>query len=345
MAWSQSQGGAETTVVTAFYSLILITSALRAVWFLIPKSYLEPSYTPSATMAFDAVNSPGWLGVFMSEMLVSVGSLCLFSIFILILVYWADILKKYFYPGARRTKPMITFLTLVSLLALSIVVNAILFLCGLYSSEGMLLVNALLLAAVSIVCVCEITIFSNKFRTVLMTLGAINQVSTESQVKRIMWITVTGNLFFATRALLEIVFGTTLLVYWYRHGSVDEVVTHTTWDIYIWVKHLSEVAILCLMLYILQSRFTTATTAQPTQLRNRHNKARINDQTINPCPMQMKTIMTMTRLWRSDQKKTFYSSRHTTIPHNLEPINTIVSFSLRVHTRKLEFHFCLTKFH
>jgi len=265
MAWSQSQGGAETTVVTAFYSLILITSALRAVWFLIPKSYLEPSYTPSATMAFDAVNSPGWLGVFMSEMLVSVGSLCLFSIFILILVYWADILKKYFYPGARRTKPMITFLTLVSLLALSIVVNAILFLCGLYSSEGMLLVNALLLAAVSIVCVCEITIFSNKFRTVLMTLGAINQVSTESQVKRIMWITVTGNLFFATRALLEIVFGTTLLVYWYRHGSVDEVVTHTTWDIYIWVKHLSEVAILCLMLYILQSRFTTATTAQPTQ--------------------------------------------------------------------------------
>jgi len=44
MVWSQSQGGAETTVVTAFYSLILLTSALRAIWFLIPKAYIEPSY-------------------------------------------------------------------------------------------------------------------------------------------------------------------------------------------------------------------------------------------------------------------------------------------------------------
>jgi hypothetical protein len=256
MAWSQSQGGAETTVVTAFYSLILLTSALRAIWFLIPKSSLEPSYVPSATMAFAAPNS-GWIGTFLSEMLVSVGSLCLFSIFILILVYWADILKKYFFPGARRTKPMVTFLTLVCTLAMVVLVNAALFLFGMYSSEAMLLVNALLLAVVSIVCVCQITIFSNKFRTVLMTLGAINQVSTESQVKRIMWITVTGNMFFATRALLEIVFSTTLVVYWYRHGNVDEVVRHSTWDVYIWIKHSSEVAILCLMLYILQSRFTT----------------------------------------------------------------------------------------
>lgn len=256
MAWSRRQGGAETTVVTAFYSLILMTSILRSIWFLIPSSVFLPSYVPVAYMAFDP-DHPSWVGAFVSEMLLAAGSLCLFSIFILILVYWADILKKYFYPGARRSKPMVTFLTLVAVLVLVEVLNAAFFLAQIYSSEGMILVNSILLASVSIVCVCEITIFSHRFRTVLKTLGAINQVSTESQVKRIVWITVTGNLFFFTRAFLEAIFAFLLIIYWHRTGTVAEAFSHELWDVYILLKHWSEVAILCLMLYILQSRFTT----------------------------------------------------------------------------------------
>mmetsp|Transcript_28314 Transcript_28314/g.57507 ORF Transcript_28314/g.57507 Transcript_28314/m.57507 type:complete len:292 (+) Transcript_28314:257-1132(+) len=255
MAWSRQQGGAETTVVTAFYSLILMTSILRAIWFLIPNSVFVPSYVPVAYMAFDP-DHPSWVGAFISEMLLSAGSLCLFSIFILILVYWADILKKYFYPGARRTKPMVTFLTLVGCLILVEILNAAFFLAQIYSSEGMILVNAIMLSSVSIVCVCEITIFSHRFRAVLKTLGAINQVSTESQVKRIVWITVTGNLFFFTRAFLEAIFAILLIIYWHRTGTVAEAFSHELWDSYILLKHWSEVAILCLMLYILQSRFT-----------------------------------------------------------------------------------------
>jgi hypothetical protein len=261
MSWSRKQGGAETTVVTAFYSLILMTSALRAVWFLIPSEAFTPSYTPKAVMAFQ---DPTWVGSFLSETLLSAGSLCLFSIFILILVYWADILKKYFYPGARRSRPMATFLWLVFCLVLVLVLNAVFFLMQFYSSEGMLLVNALLLATVSIVCVCEITIFSHRFRTVLKTLGAINQVSTESQVKRIVWITVTGNLFFFTRAFLETVFCGLLILYWHRTGTVAHIFSHKFWDTYIVLKHWSEICILVLMLYILQSRFTANNSAAAT---------------------------------------------------------------------------------
>lgn len=261
MAWSRSQGGgAETTVVTAFYSLILATSALRAIWFLIPSSWMVPSYVPSAVMAFDP-NDRSWIGAFVSQILQSAGSLCLFGIFILILVYWADILKKYFYPGARRSRPMSTFLILVVLLAAAEILNSVLYLLGVYSSEGMVLANSVLLATVSIVCVCEITIFSYRFRTVLKTLGAINQVSTESQVRRIVWITVTGNMFFFTRAFLESIFAVLLFVYWRRNGSVAEVFSHGLWDVYIALKHWSEVAILGLMLYILQSRFATSSNA------------------------------------------------------------------------------------
>jgi len=198
-----------------------------------------------------------WVGAALSELTVTAGSLTLFSIFILILVYWADILKKYFHPGSRRSLPTVTFFGLVSALLALEVINLICFLCQLYSTEGMVLFNALLLAIVSIVCVCEISIFSHRFRTVLKTLGAINQVSTDSQVRRIVWITVTGNLFFCTRALLELVFAAVLLVHYKTYGTVAKVFTHVWWDTYTLIKYWSEVTILALMLYILQSRFTT----------------------------------------------------------------------------------------
>jgi hypothetical protein len=257
MAWSRQQGGVETNVVTAFYSLILTTSTFRAIWFLIPDSFLQPSYVPHAVMAFDK-DHPSWVGGFFSEELLTAGSLSLFSIFILILVYWADILKKYFQPGSRRSRPMTTFLNIVGFLFVIELLSAVLFLLKVYSSEGMILLNSILLSTVSIICVVEITIFSHKFRTVLQTLGAINQVSTESQVKRIVWITVTGNLFFFTRAFIEAIFAFMLIIYWHKHGTVQEVFSHPLYDTYMCLKHWSEVVILALMLYILQSRFTTS---------------------------------------------------------------------------------------
>jgi len=258
MAWSNKHDGTDTSVVTAFYSLILFTSVIRSLWFLIPNSIYVASYVPKATMAF----ATSWRGVFISEILQSIGSLGLFSIFILILVYWADILKKYFQPGVQRSKPMKTFKTIVFFLFLVQAANASLFLMSFYSSEAMRLVNAVVLAAVSIICVIEITIFSHKFRTVLQTLGAINQVSTESQNKRIVWITVTGNLFFFTRAFLEVIFTYVLVIHWRQAGNVADIFSHKWWDSYMFVKHWSEVAILGLMLYILQSRFTTNNMSQ-----------------------------------------------------------------------------------
>jgi hypothetical protein len=200
------------------------------------------------------------VGAFLSEFVLTVGSLSLFSIFILILVYWADILKKYFHPASRRTIPMVTFLGLVSLLIVLEIGNVAGFFFELYTTEGMILFNSVLLAVVSIVCVCEITIFSHRFQTVLKTLGAINQVSTDSQVKRIVWITVTGNLFFFTRAALETVFCFYVFLYWKEEHTVARAFSHPWWDTYVAIRFISEITILSLMLYILQSRFATSDT-------------------------------------------------------------------------------------
>lgn len=47
---------------------------------------------------------------------------------------------------------------------------------GMYSSEVVTLLDSLMLALLSMVCVVEISIFSHRFRSVLTTLGAINEV-------------------------------------------------------------------------------------------------------------------------------------------------------------------------
>ena len=255
--------GAETTVVTAFYSLILATAVLRCIYFLVPASIWQPSYTPVAVYAWDK-DHPSWVGYTLAELTVTAGSLTLFSIFILILVYWADILKKYYNPGSRRTLPMATFLALVAALVVTEILNIVLFLLNYYTTEGMILFNAVLLAVTSAICVAEITIFSRKFQNVLKTLGAINQVSTDSQVRRIVWITVTGNLFFITRATLESVFAGYLGVYWWKNGTVDRAFSHGWWDVYTLLKYLSELTILALMLHILQSRFSSSSPSSST---------------------------------------------------------------------------------
>jgi len=71
------------------------------------------------------------------------------------------------------------------------------------------------------------------------------------------WITVTGNLFFFTRAFLETLFAVTLCVFWRQHHTVAKAFTHAWWDTFVIFKYCSEVTILALMLYILQTRFTT----------------------------------------------------------------------------------------
>lgn len=50
------------------------------------------------------------------------------------------------------------------------------FVAGMYNSEVVTLLDSIMLAILSMVCVVEISIFSHRFRSVLTTLGAINEV-------------------------------------------------------------------------------------------------------------------------------------------------------------------------
>lgn len=234
-------------VVTYFYMLYAICAVTRAVWFLVPSAVLEPSYAPRPVFAFRG----RWIGTMASEILLSSGSVALFALFILLIVMWADLLQRLYNETLTRDKPLSSFMTILGVVCLLEVANIVCFLFSVYSSEGMILVDAVLFASASIICVFELTKFSHRIRRVLQTMMGINEVSYENQIFRILSFTVIGNLFFLCRATVEAVCALSLVMFWHRNRTLEKVFNSQWWDAYILVKHWSEVAILTLIYAVL----------------------------------------------------------------------------------------------
>lgn len=282
-------------VITAFYSLIFGTAALRSIWFLIPKTAFIGSYTPTAHVAFI---TRGWLGVFISEVLLALGSLCLYAVFILIVCYWAHMLRKVEHvdaadstllatsqrvlarypkvPKARRG-PMQNFALLMLLLLVLEIANMCFFLFQIYNSQAMILFDSLLMSTLSLFALFHITLFSNRIRLLLQTIGVINANSTRAQVRRILAITIAANIFFVWRFLTEIILSFVFVYYWRVNKSFDVAVTHEYWDLYIDAKHWSEMAVLLLELLISTAIPAPSTSNVPSRTRRTGEYSRITE--------------------------------------------------------------------
>ncbi len=67
---------------------------IKEIWFVVPGNVWSMYYTLHAVMAFDPNDESRWVLQFIEVLLEGLGSLSLLSIFILILVYWTDILRS-----------------------------------------------------------------------------------------------------------------------------------------------------------------------------------------------------------------------------------------------------------
>lgn len=282
-------------VITAFYSLIFSTAILRSIWFFIPKTIMMGSYIPTAHVAF--VTS-GWMGVFISEVVLALGSLSLYAVFILIVCYWAHMLRKVEHVDAAdstllatsqrvlarypklpksRRGPMQNFALLMLLLLLLETLNILFFLFQIYNSEAMILFDSLFMSAVSIGCLVQITIFSNRIRNLLQIIGVINANSTRAQVRRILAITIAANIFFIWRFLTEIVLSLVFLYYWRVDGSFNVPMSHEYWSVYLDAKHWSEMAVLLLELLISTAIPAPAASTMPSRSRRTGEYHRITE--------------------------------------------------------------------
>jgi hypothetical protein len=224
--FSPSGGG---KVITLFFSLITLTALMRAIWFLIPSTSLEETYSPIPIKAFE---TRGWKGILISEILLAMGSLSLYGVFLLVICYWAHMLQKVENPEVPETNyllpqsgsnyqtirskrgPMETFGLMMLFLSGVECLNIILFVFRFYNSEAMILFDSLLFSITSLATLIAISLFSNRIRVVLTMMGVINGNSTKPQVRRILAITVAANIFFGLRLLIEVSISLYLISLW-----------------------------------------------------------------------------------------------------------------------------------
>lgn len=207
-------------VITAFYGLIAATAGIRAVWFFVPSTYLEGSYTPLPVVVLD----PNWLGIFVSELMLAAGSLALYSIFILIACYWSHMLRKVDASSDARSRligqttpkrgPMETFFLKMAVIVSFQALSILLFLSGRFNSEEMILYDAVFLSLVSLATMIEIFLFSHRIRVVLVTISNVNANNARPQIRRILAITFAAGFFFSTRVIIELAFSITVIILW-----------------------------------------------------------------------------------------------------------------------------------
>lgn len=215
-------------VITTFYFLITLTASLRAIWFLIPSSILEGSYIPEPIFAFE---SKKWLGYLMSEILLCLGSIALYSVFILVVSYWAYILRKSSIESTSvrsfvgRTSANVvvtrrgairTFLNVLMIILFVQTINIILFIYQMYNIQILVLLDSLLLSLISVVSMGYLAVYSQKIRSVMKMIGrrTTNHESSqlvETQIDRIFMITVVAVIFFIGRVAIELSFAITAI--------------------------------------------------------------------------------------------------------------------------------------
>lgn len=308
IAYFDITGGGK--VVTAFYFLIFLGSILRII-FLFSElssgedntaggfSYIDNSYRSHGNQTqinFGDQNSfhlsepswafrtPRWRYVIVSEVLHSLGTLLIFSVFLLVTCHWLHMLRKIDRDASKNTTvsstnpssaryavkvsrgaptssaasrggpltpvrvagnapgraitpkrgaavatpvrrtvvtpmpvrpvvppvtthvgPFTTFSVFMLTLLCAAGLNILLFLRGVYSSEGLMLYDNAYLSLTSVALLLALQEFSSRIRAALRTIGVMSERPTETQSRRILYITATAYLFFLTRAALELV--------------------------------------------------------------------------------------------------------------------------------------------
>mmetsp|Transcript_25988 Transcript_25988/g.34093 ORF Transcript_25988/g.34093 Transcript_25988/m.34093 type:complete len:316 (+) Transcript_25988:106-1053(+) len=283
-----SRKGRSAQIVQVFFLLILLTAILRAAYFLLPVEGLRTDYPGIHLSLYTFIGC---------QLVLCAGTLSFFAIFILIVVSWAEILRKVMKDGTKAKDPVQSCLFLSSCIGIVQVLNLVFVWEAWYPSAGGVCCGMFLYVLISCICLVELNLFSYRFRHALETLGAINQVSTGPQIRRICIITAAGNAFFLIRAVLEATVGLIIYIDLKEGKQFESNISEIHWDMYKLVAHGAELA----LLFILMKIFQINSASKGLSMKNKHKMS------ISQPP---ETLLIASRISREDNNDSSYGTLH-----------------------------------
>jgi hypothetical protein len=143
---------------------------------------MEISYSPNPSIAYE---TNGWQGVLVSEILLSLGTIALYGVFILIACYWYNMLLKIdiednieiHRKGNKRMGTLKIFFMVLFITLLIQSCNVLLFIYQWYNSNQMLVIDSVIIIFISLTSIGVINLLSKKIRKVLTSITQINSQS------------------------------------------------------------------------------------------------------------------------------------------------------------------------
>lgn len=240
MHWQSPSRQAATL---GFYLLMGLAALTRVLWFATPYGVMSVLVEPEKIMMGDE----GWIMFLTAEVVELVGSFLIYSIFVLIVVFWADMLRRLFTNGNIRSHPLKLFFFVLWMIIFIQAIGFGLFTMRKVDSFWLMMYDDIVLCLLSFGSLVAVLVYSFRMKTVLQAFLEVSQIDTTDRIKAVNWATSICAFFLVVNSL----FLCYSIVSLAQFDQVGVFLQPKWWWLFVASKHLVEILVLYFLLYTL----------------------------------------------------------------------------------------------
>jgi hypothetical protein len=238
------QSTSTETATIGFYLLMGLAALTRTLWFATSYGIISMILEQTEIMMGDE----GWERFLLTEAVEMLGSFFIYSIFVLIVVFWADMLRRLFTHEHVRSHPLRNFCFILgSVLCLQAFGFGI-FMLQKASSFWLMTYDAIILCGLTFGCLVSILIYSYRMRTVLQAFLDVSHIDTTDRIKAVNWAT-SISVFFLVVNSIYLCYSIISLVFFHQVDAFLD--SKRWWWVLVAYKHLIEIFVLYSLLFTL----------------------------------------------------------------------------------------------
>ncbi|RLN48018.1 hypothetical protein BBJ28_00000403 [Nothophytophthora sp. Chile5] len=238
-----AQSPSRQAATLGFYLLMGLAALTRVLWFATPYGVLSVLVEPPRLMMGDA----GCAQFLAAEAVELLGSCLLYGVFVLIVVFWADMLRRLFTHESVRSHPLrLFFLVLVAIMTIQAVGFAV-FVAKREDSYWLMIYDDVVMCLLSIGALAAVLVYSFRMKTVLQAFLEVSQIDTTDRIKAVNWATSICAFFLVSNGVF-LIYSIVSLAHFHEAGAYLQ---SKWWWLFVAAKHLVEIFVLYFLLYTL----------------------------------------------------------------------------------------------
>ncbi|CEG38190.1 uncharacterized protein PHALS_08277 [Plasmopara halstedii] len=238
-----AQSPTRQAATLGFYLLMGLASLTRVLWFATPFGVHSVLVEPPRIMMGDN----GWAQFLLAEAVELLGSYLLYSVFVLIVVFWADMLRRLFTHESVRSHPLRVFFSLLGAILAIQTMGFAVFAAKKEDSYWLLVYDDVVMCLLSVGSLAAVLVYSFRMKTVLQAFLEVSQIDTTDRIRAVNWATFICTFFLIANSIF-LTYSIVSLAHFHQAGVY---LKSTWWWLFVALKHLVEIFVLYFLLYTL----------------------------------------------------------------------------------------------